>query len=108
MSAKDLSSEVLGEMDTEADVAASALSDLANAESMQGLEVMAKAAREAEPHLPFPNKGIIDLVEGDVEVVVTVSKTINATLILDSVYQFDGTKELVGKLNHKSSEGAFC
>ncbi|KAI2494902.1 hypothetical protein MHU86_19620 [Fragilaria crotonensis] len=66
---------------------------------------MAEAAREAEPHLPFPNKGIIDLVEGDVEVVVTVSKTINATLILDSVYQFDGTKELVGKLNHKQKRG---
>jgi hypothetical protein len=73
MSAKDLTSKMLGELDPEADLAASALSDLASSVPMQGLKVMADAADEVQPHMVSLNEEIIDLVDGDVDVVVTVS-----------------------------------
>ena len=105
MSAKDLTSEMLGELDPEADLAASALSDLASSVPTQGLRVMADAADEVQPQMASLNEEIIDLVDGDVDVVVTVSKADNATMTLDALYAFDGTKELIGKLNLKQKRG---
>jgi hypothetical protein len=95
---------MLGELDLEADLAASALSDLASSVPMQGLNVMADAADEVQPHKGALNEEIIDLVDGDVDV-VTVSKADNAMMTLDALYTFNRTKELIGKLNLKQKCG---
>ena len=67
-----------GELDSgDADLAASALalSNLASADPMQGLEVMAKAAGKAVPHKASTPEVITKLIEGDVDVVVPVPST---------------------------------
>ena len=106
MSAKDLMTEMENTLvDNEADLAASALSILASSDPMQGLQVMAKAAGEAEPHTAPPPEVLCKLIDGDVEVVVPVTKTTNETMILGSAYVFDRVKELSGKLHLGQKRG---
>ena len=129
MSAKDLKSKLLAAMESapsgNADgndsglhptsesvtvlaVVALLLSNLPNDDPLQGLEVMAKVAGQAEPqHLPsvvepplqHSVQTISEVVENDIEVIVPVQKTIKTTMSLDSVYAFKGIQELVGRLN---------
>ncbi|KAI2502413.1 hypothetical protein MHU86_12070 [Fragilaria crotonensis] len=95
------------ELDGDADLAASALalSNLASADPMQGLEVMAKAAGEAVPHNASTPEVIHKLIEGDVDVVVPVPSTPTKVSTLASVYKFDGINELAGQLNHGQKRG---
>ncbi len=75
---------------------------------------MAKVAGEVEPQrspsivkpaLQSTNKSISELVENNIEVTVPVTKTINMTMSLDSMYAFKGIQELVGRLNLGQKRG---
>ena len=108
MSVKDLASDMLdamvGQPEIDAVQAASHGEVLANLGQMQGLEVMAKVAGDASPQATLPVK-VIDLVDGNVEVVVPVIKTIQMAMNLASVYKFQGTSEFGGRLNNKQKRG---
>ena len=109
MSVKDLASDMLGEMvgQPESDnVLQTALpGEVANLDAMQGLEVMAKVAGNASPQATTPVKSN-DLVDGSVEVVVPVIKTIQTAMSLASVYPFKGASEIGGgRLNTKQKRG---
>ncbi|KAI2490746.1 hypothetical protein MHU86_23815 [Fragilaria crotonensis] len=88
------------ELDGDADLAASALalSNLASADPMQGLEVMAKAAGEAVPHA-----SLLRLSTNLLKVTSMLWFLFQYTTkvsTLASVYKFDGINELAGQLNH--------
>jgi hypothetical protein len=95
-------------------VVSSPFSNLANDDPLRGLAVMAKVAGEVEPQrspsivkpaLQSTNKSISELVENNIEVTVPVTKTINMTMSLDSMYAFKGIQELVGRLNLGQKRG---
>ena len=67
----------------------------ASTNPMQVLEVMARVVGEAEPHVMPPVEVILDLVEGDIEVIVPLSKMVEETISLASVYALEETKELI-------------
>jgi hypothetical protein len=96
MSVKDLASnmivEMVGQLESE---------DVLQTTTTQGLEVTAKVAGNASPQATTPVK-LHDLVDGSVEVVAPVIKTIQTAMSLTSVYTFKGTSEIGdGRMNTK-------
>ncbi len=109
MSVKDLASdmivEMVGQPESEAVLQTTNHGEVANLATTQGLEVMAKVAGDASPQETTPVK-LNDLVDGSVEVVVPVIKTIQTAMSLASVYTFKGTSEIGGgRLNTKQKRG---
>ena len=109
MSVKDLASNMLGEMvgqpESEDVLQTTNHGEVANLAPMQGLRVMEKVPGNASPQATRPVK-LNDLVDGSVEVVVPVIKTVQTAMSLASVYAFKGTYEIgCGRLITKQKRG---